>query len=129
MKVRIFLTEGETYCMSRNNQADHILENLILVPIMSSTEPSIFSLPRYHDAVWFFGDLNYRFRGQKKNWALSSGYSLPTIPFLSKPSLPKRIEVLEWIRDNNIPSLMGRDELSHLRAFKFSSLGNFEEGF
>jgi hypothetical protein len=115
------LIKGESHCIVRNQQADHIIDNLILVPIIASSPKC--SLPHNHDIIWLFGDLNYRLRGDKKDWAINYSFF-----FNQKPLMPRRLEVLEWIQDYNFSSLMGRDELAHLRAFKHSSLGSFEEG-
>jgi hypothetical protein len=120
MKVRN-LIKGESHCIVRNQQADHIIDNLILVPIIAASPKC--SLPRNHDIIWLFGDLNYRLRGDKKDWALNNAFFSN-----QKAIMPRRSEVLEWIHDLNFSSLMGRDELAHLRAFKHSSLGSFEEG-
>lgn len=152
-------------------QADHILDTLILTPINissspltqtslhSSTSPQLCSLPRQHDAIWFFGDLNYRLRGtsskypkwsipsfdlqkwavpnplQALHWILASLITAPSniLKYTSNLINPapsnmlKRSQVLEWISDVNISSLMGYDELAHLRAHSHSSLGIFEE--
>ena len=107
---------GEQECIWRTMESQHIIESLIFKPCNGYGQGYCF--PRDHDMIWFFGDLNYRLKGDKELWAIDGKKSV---------ELPKRSQVLEWIRDNNINALLEHDELIHLRKHGFSLIGKFDE--
>ena len=112
---------GEKNCIWRNKESQHILDQLIFYPLDKDSGGELTKVDN-HSICWFFGDLNYRLRGDSEKWSVEKHQGTK-----SSPGFPKRSEVLEWIRDLNISSLMGRDELANLRANFHSALGKFDE--
>ncbi|KAJ3274726.1 hypothetical protein HDV01_002248 [Terramyces sp. JEL0728] len=107
---------GEANCIWRQEEADHILSCLVMKPFRNI--PYV-TLPQNHEVIWFFGDLNFRFKGSKEKWAHGV--------IGNDASLPKRSKVLELIQKNNVEELNALDELNYLRSVQQGTLAQFKE--
>ncbi|KAI8810776.1 Endonuclease/exonuclease/phosphatase [Cladochytrium replicatum] len=87
--------EGRLYFDRRNQDAAYFLQSLTL----ESEHSKDSRKPIDCDALWLFGDFNYRLRQNSGTTLLNS---------------PARSEILRLIADNQIGQLLDKDELSHL---------------
>ena len=113
--------EGESYCKHRNDEFDSILQTLVFEDIAGPTPDKNRRTVHFHDVLFLFGDLNYRFKGLKQDdrkWAVDDGLVL---------QMPKRSQVLQFIHDNNISGLLDFDELSYMRLIGHGSVSTFSE--
>ncbi|KAH6587412.1 hypothetical protein BASA61_006302 [Batrachochytrium salamandrivorans] len=141
--------EGEGRCIWRNQEMSSILETLVMEDIyicsdMRTTRKDLSSLsdelpdnkgvvhvgpilPRRvrmagdHDALWLFGDLNYRLMGTKINggrWGIDAGVVIEK---------PQRCNVLELVRCRDIARLLQMDEVSFLRHHRHGAMGLLDE--
>ena len=118
---------------------DHILSSLLLHSFPDPDNPLyaynfikdskenitkqklISILPQDTEVIWYFGDLNFRMKGTKTNWAFGPS------PTKAHEILPKRSEILALIEKNDIDLLLEKDELSFLRKAKQGVLSQFSE--
>ncbi|KAJ3305166.1 hypothetical protein HDV03_001928 [Kappamyces sp. JEL0829] len=125
--------EGEANCRSRVDESDHILSSLLLKSFPDPRNPlkafdfagdnlteMMTILPQDAEVIWFFGDLNYRLKGPKLDWAS------PTSSF-GGAGVPTRGQVLDLIAANRVADLVDQDELTFLRKHKTGVLSQFDE--
>ena len=76
-------------------------------------------LPQDAEVIFFFGDLNFRLKGDSKTY----GSTLTSSP----QPLPSRTEILRLINEGSINQLLEMDELLHLLSQKHGILSQFQE--
>ncbi|KAI8929003.1 Endonuclease/exonuclease/phosphatase [Entophlyctis helioformis] len=134
--------EGEGRCIWRNQEVDWIFDTLVMTDTVrlraghpgqpgqpaqgaggaDQKESLRVRLAGDHDALWMFGDLNYRISGTKSDaaarWAVDAG---------AVSESPKRSRVLELVRDKNVEQLLQMDEVSVMRRHRHGTLGQLHE--
>ena len=103
----------------------YAFQNFNQISIEDSQPPllreNITILPNDTQVIWFFGDLNFRMRGSKQDWAaLGSNKKEPQGLSTSK-------EIIKMIQSNRINDLVEKDELTYLRNQKRGVLAQFSE--
>ena len=127
------------HSLIRLSPLDHILSSLLLhsfpdpdIPLFAYNfldeanknipkSPLISILPQDTEVIWYFGDLNFRMRGSKSDWAFGNTSAK------THEQLPKRSEILNLIEKKEIDLLLEKDELVFLRKAKHGVLSQFSE--